>query len=195
MHSQDDKRKKAAISQKLFKPQSGKQGHPSSGEHSSKHSEELKVHVRINVTHTKVLKSKVNEKGDSMISILNKSRKQQKQKGADLATKGSSKADDFYIAENDDPEEKLHEVEMVNINDGKKIADYGKGKIGKQTQGEDKKVETVRRYRRGSSRHLLQITNEKPTSDYIPGLKILTYDIETDQKQVLIELLNGVRWG
>ena len=62
---------------------------------------------------------------------------------------------------------------MRGFEDEKRIADPKKGWIGKGTRGEDEDVEAIDSYRsRGSSRHLLQFSDENPSLGFIPGAQL-----------------------
>ena len=80
--------------------------------------------------------------------------------------------EDFYLDENDEPKARIFSVEMQDV---KKDSDYGENinsghqKINKRAQAEDGKAEGGNEYRRGNSRHLLQIMNTTGPSKTLPG--------------------------
>ena len=80
--------------------------------------------------------------------------------------------EDFYLDENDKPKARMFSVEMQDV---KKDSDYGENinsghqKINKRAQTENSKAEGGNEYRRGNSRHLLQIMNTTGPAKTLPG--------------------------
>lgn len=173
MHKEKAKSEKEALNQ-VLKSLSGKKEHSSGNKHGSRSSQKLQVNAKIHLTHHKVenrpLEGKITERKKSKVSVVHKAQKHQKPNKVDSLRKDLNKTDDFYIVENDEPKEKLHEVEVMDIEEGKEIADPGKEQIKKRTQRGTVEAEAGPSYRRGPSRHLLQFDSTIPASDFIPGL-------------------------
>lgn len=80
--------------------------------------------------------------------------------------------EDFYLDENDEPKARMFAAEMEDV---KKDSDYGENansgyqKINKRAQTEISKAEGGNEYRRGNSRHLLQIISTTGPSKILPG--------------------------
>lgn len=140
------------------KSSSGKKKRPSVDNQVSHQTNKLKVHAEIDLTHQKSHispKGKTNNKVKSRPSDALKALKNQMIRDVE-----SRNGQDFYIDENEEPEQRMLEVEMRNIEDGKDhsgTTDTGNRKIKKRAKTEDGAAESIQDFRRG--RHLLQFSN------------------------------------
>lgn len=162
---------KNIIRKKQEKPSSGKKKGPSVNNPVPHQSQKLKIHAEIDLTHKK---NHLLPKGKTSKKVL-KARKNKKIRDVELETGAESElnnVEDFYIDENDEPKERMFAVEMRDVEDDKEHGQNtnpGNRKINKRAQTEEGKAEGVQEFRRGNSRHLLQIMNMSDPFNALPG--------------------------
>lgn len=156
--------KKTIISEKQKTPSSNKNKGPSVNNEIPHQFQKLKVHADIDLAHRKKMiipkgKTSKNTK-DAAIDVF----KAQTGTESDL-----NNLEDFYIDEKDEPKEKTFLVEMKSDKDHDDNTNPEHQKINKRAQTEDDKAEGGQEFRRGNSRHLLQVMNMSEHFNALPG--------------------------
>ena len=169
--------KKTTIGEKQKKPSSNKKTAPSVNNQMPHQSQKLKVHAEIDLAQKKKAlfpKGKTSKKTKDAIHVF-KAKKTPKIRDVESQTGAESdlnKVEDFYIDESDKPKERMF---LAEIQDVKNDKDHGENtnpghrKINKRALSEDDKAEGDQEFRRGNSRHLLQVMNMSHRFNALPG--------------------------
>ena len=169
--------KKNIIRQKPKKTFSTKKKGPAANNQIPHQSQKLKVHAEIDLTHKKnhlFPKGKKSKKTKEAFYVF---KTQKNPKIRDLESQTGAESDlnndeDFYIDESVEPKERMFAVEMQDVKNDKNFGENtnpGHRKINKRAQTEDGKAEGGQEFRRGNSRHLLQIMNMSDYFNDLPG--------------------------
>ena len=177
--------KKNVLRKKQQKSPSSKTNGPAVNNQISSSSQKLNVHAEIDLSNEKnhlASKGATSKQTKSAISVL-KARKNPKMKQVE-SEKGTesdlNNVEDFYLDESDEPKDRMFAVEMQdakNDKDNDENTNPGHQKINKRAQTEDDKVEGGHEFRRGNSRHLLQIMNTTDPMDALPGQWHIWYNL------------------
>ena len=169
--------KKTTIGEKQKKLSSNKKTGPSVNNQMPHQSQKLKVHAEIDLAQKKKAlfpKGKTSKKTKDAIHVF-KAKKTPKIRDVESQTGAESdlnKVEDFYIDESDKPKERMF---LAEIQDVKNDKDHGENtnpghrKINKRALSEDDKAEGDQEFRRGNSRHLLQVMNMSHRFNALPG--------------------------
>lgn len=140
-------------------------------------SQHLKVHAEIDLTHKKtdISPKETTGKKKKARSFLHTARKDQNVvKDSETGQEnGLNNVEDFYIDESGGPKRRMFAVEMRDAIDGNDLGENinpGSRKINKRSLNVDEGAESIQKFRRGNSRHLLQFINMSEPSESLPGL-------------------------
>ena len=169
--------KKTIIREKQEKPSFNKKKGPSVNNQIPHQWQKRKVHEEIDLTHKKktlLPKEKTSKNTKDAIHVF-KAQKTPKIRDVESQTGTESdlnKEEDFYIDESDKPKERMFLVEMHDVTNDKDHGENtstGNQKINKRALSEDDKAEGGQEFRRGNSRHLLQVMNTSHPFNALPG--------------------------
>ena len=169
--------KTTIIREKQKKPSSSKKKSPAVNNLIPHQSQKLKLHAEIDLTHKKnnvFPKRKTSKKTKQAIYVF-KTQKAPKIRNVESQTGAENDLnndEDFYLDESVRPKERMFAVEMQDVKNDRSNGEntnQGHRKINKRAQTKDGKAEDGQKFRRGNSRHLLQIMNMSDYFNHLPG--------------------------